>query len=268
MADVPKSSLNPHAPEYIPITNPPPPLPTVDSPPQENVGRGRQRRNIHPTYVLLRRHQSLPVMLPTRPISPALPPLLPLPTVDSPPQENVGRGRQRRSIPPKLEGLEKLKETTVMIKNIPFHYNREKLMQFLDDYCLLENQKARDSNEENIHVFAYDFLYLPMNFKMTSSAGYGFVNFTDHRTLSNFFGHFSERAKAYPNSARSVQMVIAKIQGKNALVNRYKNTRFVCESEECLPVRFNPPRNGSRESVQVITVGKFEVIPDIPIDRF
>ncbi|XP_015158260.1 protein terminal ear1-like [Solanum tuberosum] len=107
-----------------------------------------------------------------------------------------------------------------------------------------------------------------MNFKMTSSAGYGFVNFTDHRTLSNFFGHFSERAKAYPNSARSVQMVIAKIQGKNALVNRYKNTRFVCESEECLPVRFNPQRNGSRESVQVITVGKFEVIPDIPINRF
>ncbi|KAK4740220.1 hypothetical protein R3W88_003917 [Solanum pinnatisectum] len=189
-------------------------------------------------------------MLPTRPISPALPPLLPLPTVDSPP------------IPPKLGGLEKLKETTVMIKNIPFHYNREKLMQFLDDYCLLENQKARDSNEENIHVFAYDFL-------MTSSAGYGFVKFTDHRTLSNFFGHFSERTKAYPNSARSVQMVIAKIQvEKNALVNRYKNTRFVCESEECLSVRFNPPRNGFRKSVQVITVGKFEVIPDIPIDQF
>ncbi|KAK6805863.1 hypothetical protein RDI58_003648 [Solanum bulbocastanum] len=44
MADVPKSLLNPQAPENIPITNPPPPLPTVDSPPQENVRRGRQRR--------------------------------------------------------------------------------------------------------------------------------------------------------------------------------------------------------------------------------
>ncbi|KAG5631105.1 hypothetical protein H5410_002822 [Solanum commersonii] len=35
---------------------------------------------------------------------------------------------------------------------------------------------------------------------------------------------------------------------------------------QCHPVWFNPPRNGSRESMQVIVVGKFQAIPDIPID--
>ncbi|TMW85646.1 hypothetical protein EJD97_022772 [Solanum chilense] len=251
MADAPENSLNPRAPEYIPITTPPlpPPPPPPPQPP-------------HPTHLLLRRRgQSLPVMLPTHAASPALrpplPPLLPLPRP------------LRRPLPlPPLLPLPTVDSwrSTVMMKNIPSHFNRKKLIKFLDNYCSLENKKARDLNEENPHVFAYDFLYLPTNSKATTNPGYGFVNFTDHRTLPKFFKHFNERAIKYPNSARFVRMDIANIQGRIALVNRYENTTFVSKSEECLPVVFNPARNGSGETVQVITVGKFQAVPDIPID--
>ncbi|XP_010315511.2 protein terminal ear1-like [Solanum lycopersicum] len=194
MAGARYSSLNPHAPEYIPITPLPLPLPTIDPPPPQNV---------HP---ILKGH-----------------------------------------------------ETTVKLENIPLHYNRKKLMDFLDDYCLLENQKARDSNKENPHVFAFDFVYLPMNFKWTGIEGYGFVNFTDHKTLLKFFRDFSERAKTYPDSEISVQMSIAEMQGKNALMERFKSERFLFESDEFHPVSFNPARNGSRASVKVNSVGIFQL---------
>ncbi|KAL3383041.1 hypothetical protein AABB24_002504 [Solanum stoloniferum] len=171
MADAPESSLNPrHPPEYIPIPTPPPPPPPRR--PMYVLPRPLPMRQYLPVMlpryqflpVMLPRYQFQPVMLPPHPYPPALPPLLPLPTVDSPPQENV---RRRRSIPPRQRWVEKWipdNETTVMIKNIPFHYNRELMIRFLDDFCLQENEKARYSNGENIHVFAYDYLYLPLLF--------------------------------------------------------------------------------------------------------
>ncbi|CAN4107474.1 unnamed protein product [Withania somnifera] len=280
MATVRRSILNPKAPAYIPLphTNntpfhPPPfspmpchfytPAPTVGSPPRENVTR-RRRPYIPPWFV---------------------PPRL----------RNTGRGErggfgscsnegsvnrrsaendQRRSVcydkwPSRNNGLkkhdvipinwrQKYNTTSVMIKNIPYDYNREMLMQFLDEYCLLENQEARDSNGENI-VFAYDFLYLPMDFKNKKSKGYAFVNFTDHRTVWNFFWTFNDKLNVFRGSTRSVKVVTAKIQGKEALAKRFKDTKFECESEGFLPVFFRPPRNGSGESVQMITLGKCKV---------
>ncbi|XP_015158257.1 leucine-rich repeat extensin-like protein 1 [Solanum tuberosum] len=171
MADVPESSLNPHPPEHIPISTPPPPPPPPPRRPMyvlrplpmpQYLPVMLQRPQFLP--VMLPRYQFLPVMqLPPCPYPAAFPPLLALPTVVSPPQENV---RRRRSIPPRLRWVEKWipnNETTVMIKNIPFHYDRGLMIRFLDDFCLQENEKARYSNGENIHVFAYDYLYLPLD---------------------------------------------------------------------------------------------------------
>ncbi|TXG64622.1 hypothetical protein EZV62_011616 [Acer yangbiense] len=68
--------------------------------------------------------------------------------------------------------------TTVMIRNIPNRFTRDMLMDFLDDHCNLENQKAKqliiqihnvDAEAEPIIVSAFDFLYLPMDFKEKKS---------------------------------------------------------------------------------------------------
>ncbi|KAK4740221.1 hypothetical protein R3W88_003918 [Solanum pinnatisectum] len=253
MAAVQGSSLNPYAPEYIPVSTlplPPPPSPFVLLP--------------LPPFppAMLPPHPFPPAMILPHPFPPAmLPPLPPPTTVDLPPQENVRPRRQRRHIPPRLGGLVKHDvipislthedKTTVMIKNIPYHYNREMVMQFLNEYCFLENQNARNSNGENFHVFADDFLN-------NSSIGNALVNFTDHRTLWKFFGAFNDKLNVFPGSVKSVEIVTAEIQGKNALVNRFKNTRFMCESERFLPVWFNPSREGYGEWVQMITVGALQ----------
>ncbi|KAM3376956.1 protein MEI2-like 6 [Capsicum galapagoense] len=168
--------------------------------------------------------------------------------------------KKHEVIPINLRNKNNTSTSTVMIKNIPYHYSREMLMQFLDEHCYLENQKTRDSNGEKI-VFAYDFLYLPMDFKNKRSKGYAFVNFTDHRTVRKFFWAFNDKLNVFPGSARRVEVVTAKIQGKEGLVNRFKETRFECESEGFLPVWFRPPRDGYGESVQMITVGKCKVTP-------
>ncbi|XP_016469123.2 uncharacterized protein LOC107791552 [Nicotiana tabacum] len=148
--------------------------------------------------------------------------------------------------------------TTVMIKNIPYSYSRDMLMQFLDQHCSVENEKAKDSNGQNI-VSAYDFLYLPMDFKNKRSRGFAFVNFTDHGAVLKFFGAFNNKLNVFPESPRSVKIVTAKIKGKEALVNRFKDTMFDCESEGFLPVIFSPPRDGSGELVNINTVGKCRV---------
>ncbi|TMW85643.1 hypothetical protein EJD97_022769 [Solanum chilense] len=273
MAAVFRSLLNPNAPEYIPISTPPPlpPHHTVDSLPQESV-RSRLGPNIPPRL----RNDYFARRGGGRGFSRS----------SNGNRGVFGRGNcsntegrlvwrrkvvnhdQRRSvcynelkkhdvIP--ISWTRKNNNTTIMIKNIPYHYNREMLMQFLDEHCYLENQKTRDSNGENIHVFAYDFLYLPMDFKKKRSKGYAFVNFTNQRSVWSFFYAFNDKLNVFPGSRRSVKIVTAKIQGKEALVNRFKQTRFECESEGFLPVWFSPARDGSGESVQMITVGQYKV---------
>lgn len=44
-------------------------------------------------------------------------------------------------------------------------------------------------------------------------------------------------------------------QGKKELVSHFETMRFPCASEDVLPVCFDPPRDGSRMSVQISTVG-------------
>ncbi|XP_055818555.1 protein terminal ear1 homolog [Solanum dulcamara] len=286
MSVVRRSVLNPHAPEYIPIATPPPPVllpppPTVDLLPRENVrppsvtrpgpnipprlrndyiarrggggGQGFSRSSKGKRGGFGRGNCSSEGRLVWRR------------TVENDQRQGVFYDKWSRN-----DGLKKhdvipiswthKNSTTVMIKNVPYHYNREMLMKFLDQHCLLENQKAKDSNGENT-VFAYDFLYLPMDFKKERSKGYAFVNFTDHRTVWNFFCVFNDKLNVFPGSARSVKIVNAKIQGKEALVNRFKQTRFDCESEGFLPVWFSPPRDGYGKSVQMITVGQYKVTP-------
>ncbi|XP_027769888.1 protein terminal ear1 homolog [Solanum pennellii] len=250
-----ESSLNPDAPEFIPNPPlaplprpPPPPGPRPPPPPGP-----RLRPPLRPMYMLLPVHEFLPVMLPTHQFLPVIlsthpyPPALqphPYPIVDSPPQEKVRRRRHRmNTIATRVRGMEIriiLDVTTVMIKNIPFHYNRGSMMEFLDYFCLQENIKARDSNRENIHVFAYDYLYLPLHFKKNRIRGYALVNFTDERTLWKFFLAFSDGATAFPNSARSVKLSTAYIQGEKDLRRRYQYARFKQEA-----IGFNPPRDGS-----------------------
>ncbi|KAM6554764.1 hypothetical protein CsatB_015526 [Cannabis sativa] len=130
--------------------------------------------------------------------------------------------------------------TTLMIKNVPSRYTREMLIEFVDNFCKLEN------DDDHHHIYsAYDFLYLPMDFRRKLNKGYAFVNFTDARAALKFWEAMDHKKWDYFRSPKIRQIVHATIQGREALERRFRKSEFCCEFEEYLPISFCPPRDGS-----------------------
>ncbi|KAK3006758.1 hypothetical protein RJ639_016199 [Escallonia herrerae] len=63
-------------------------------------------------------------------------------------------------------------KTSIMIKNVPNKYTRKSLMKLLDKHCSLENERAKQlPDEQQQHsVSAFDFIYLPMDFRQGKEA--------------------------------------------------------------------------------------------------
>ncbi|THG18956.1 protein MEI2-like 6 [Camellia sinensis] len=146
--------------------------------------------------------------------------------------------------------------TTVMIKNIPKEYNREMILKFLDEHCNLENQRRTSGEAADDVVSAYDFMYLPMDFRSGFSRGYAFVNFTEARAVWKFHKACNRKTWDFVNSPKICQIVCAIIQGREALVRHFERSTFWCGSDEMLPVCFAPPRDGSGESVHETKIGR------------
>ncbi|CAH9136261.1 unnamed protein product [Cuscuta epithymum] len=141
-------------------------------------------------------------------------------------------------------------DTTVMIRNIPNQYRRGSFMKFLDRYCI-END------------LAYDFLYLPMDFKTDNNLGYAFVNFTTAvgaakitELLKDYKWGIIRMESGIFTSKKICEISPAKIKGKDALVDHFQDSKFICRTTDYLPVKFSPPRNGWPGSSEPQTVGK------------
>ncbi|KAL0454136.1 UNVERIFIED_CONTAM: protein terminal ear1 [Sesamum latifolium] len=145
--------------------------------------------------------------------------------------------------------------------------SRQELINVLDGFCLVENEKANESSSregahEEHRTSAYDFLYLPIDFRTKKSRGFAFVNFTDASTVWKFFDAFHLKnwdSVDRKKWTKKIEVVCAKIQGKEALVKHFSDSMFECETDEFLPVGFNPPRDGSGEPVKLRTIGNRRV---------
>ncbi|XP_011099278.1 protein terminal ear1 homolog [Sesamum indicum] len=129
-------------------------------------------------------------------------------------------------------------KTTVMIKNIPNQLGRDFMLKFLDDCC-------------KSYSLEYDFLYLPMDFRKKGNLGYAFVNFTSavaalefSKTLHNYKWETACTDRGPITSKKICEVTWARIQGKEALIRRFKNSSFCCDRLDFLPVVLDPPRNG------------------------
>ncbi|KAI4297653.1 hypothetical protein L6164_037535 [Bauhinia variegata] len=145
--------------------------------------------------------------------------------------------------------------TTVMIKNIPSKYTRELLLQFIKHYCMEENQREKELKGEEALVSAFDFLYLPIDFKSGLNKGYAFVNFNNPKAAWKF--HLATKNQKWNmfQSNKIREVVGARLQGLESLKRHFENTNFPCECEEFLPLCFSPPRDGTNTGGQR-TIGR------------
>lgn len=109
--------------------------------------------------------------------------------------------------------------TTCMIKNIPNKITDEMLFNFINEVC----------------PRGFDFLYLRMDFKARLNVGYAFINFLCVENVLKF-----AKAKLGVKwgvflSEKTVQMCYASIQGKENLIEKFRNSAIMEEEESFRP---------------------------------
>ncbi|KAF5380411.1 hypothetical protein D9615_004493 [Tricholomella constricta] len=112
--------------------------------------------------------------------------------------------------------------TTVMIKNIPNKMSDKDLIAFIAKVCPRK----------------IDFMYLRMDFQNGCNVGYAFVNFITVEDLLVFAKRkLGERWNMF-SSEKVLQMSYANYQGKEALVEKFKNSCIMDEQEAWRPKIF------------------------------
>jgi RNA recognition motif-containing protein len=118
--------------------------------------------------------------------------------------------------------------TTLMIKNIPNKYDQDMLLTTVD-------KKYRG---------LYDFFYLPIDFKNKCNVGYAFVNFIQPVTIAQFYEDFNNKKWEKFNSEKVCKIAYARIQGKNQLIEHFKNSSLMFEDPKCRPIIFAASLDG------------------------
>lgn len=117
--------------------------------------------------------------------------------------------------------------TTVMLRNIPQKYDRETLLDVL-------NQTG--------FAGSFDFFYLPIDFSTTNSVGYAFINFISEAELARFRAAYVGK-KLSEESPKVCEVCDAHLQGKDKNVDFYRNSTVMSMHEKYHPLLFE---NGAR----------------------
>ncbi|KAH7122560.1 RNA recognition motif 2-domain-containing protein [Dendryphion nanum] len=112
--------------------------------------------------------------------------------------------------------------STVMLRNIPNKLDWLGLKQLLDKFCF----------------GTYDFVYLRIDFQTQANVGYAFINFADIQGLVAMIENVNGRPWAGFNSNKAAEISYATIQGKEALVTKFRNSSVMSETHNCRPRLF------------------------------
>lgn len=123
--------------------------------------------------------------------------------------------------------------TTLMIKNIPNKYDQEMLLTALNKN----------------HCGLYDFFYLPIDFKNKCNVGYAFINFVNPLSIPSFYKEFNNNKWERFNSEKVCQISYARIQGKDAMIEHFRNSSLLFEDPKCQPLIFQSDSSGNTEAL-------------------
>ncbi|RLO02520.1 hypothetical protein DYB28_010617 [Aphanomyces astaci] len=126
--------------------------------------------------------------------------------------------------------------TTLMIRHIPNKYTQAMLLAEINGLG---------------HHGAYDFFYLPIDFKNKCNMGYAFVNFMTTDAIIPFYKAFNGRRWHCFNSDKVCAITYARLQGKAAMVYRFQNSSLLDKHESYRPLVFKSsgPDKGAPELV-------------------
>ena len=97
--------------------------------------------------------------------------------------------------------------STMMIKNIPNKFTREKLLELIN---------------KNF-AGTYDLLILPKDGNKNRNFGYAFINFISCYSIPYFYFMFNGKKWVDTNSKKVCEITYSKIQGRNELISHYPN---------------------------------------------
>ncbi|KAF8948612.1 hypothetical protein BGZ47_003876 [Haplosporangium gracile] len=134
------------------------------------------------------------------------------------------------------------KRTTFMIRNIPNKYTQSMLLE-----CINET-----------HFGKFDFLYLRMDFKNKCNVGYAFINFINTEVVAAFVQEHVGKKWGRFNSDKICSLSYATIQGRRALVDKFRNSSVMEEEPSYRPKIFytGGPNLGQEEPFPEPTLSK------------
>lgn len=134
--------------------------------------------------------------------------------------------------------------TTLMIKNIPNKYTQKMLLSTIN----------------HNHQGHYDFFYLPIDFKNKCNVGYAFINFTSTTHIPGFYERLHNTKWSKFNSEKVCKITYARIQGKDALVDHFRNSTLLSEDKKCRPIIFHSegPQAGQQAAFPLPSGGRRE----------
>ncbi|KAJ4337594.1 hypothetical protein N0V87_004549 [Didymella glomerata] len=112
--------------------------------------------------------------------------------------------------------------TTIMLRNIPNKMDWMSLKTILDEICF----------------GTYDFLYLRIDFKSGCNVGYAFINFADVGGMIALIDRIERRNWTAYRSSKAAEISYATIQGREALVQKFRNSSVMQETPFCRPRLF------------------------------
>ncbi|KAG0544589.1 hypothetical protein BDA96_02G288700 [Sorghum bicolor] len=170
----------------------------------------------------------------------------------------ASRAHVRHAVKPRRLFDPNSERTSLMIRNIPNDFTRMRLMNILDEHCFIENEKIEPGGVRS----EYDFLYLPIDFRTLANKGYAFVNMTSPEAARRLWADLDRHRWAFKRSGKTCAVDYADRQGRDPLVEHFSGSRFDCHTEEYLPVRFEPPRDGTRPAEGAVhVVGRLAARP-------
>ncbi|KAI7906144.1 RNA recognition motif 2-domain-containing protein [Cokeromyces recurvatus] len=124
-----------------------------------------------------------------------------------------------------------------MIRNIPNKYTQQMLIDCIN----------------SSHANTYDFLYLRIDFKNKCNVGYAFINFIDPKSVILFAKEKAGKKWEHFNSDKRCALSYANIQGKDALIKKFKNSQVMFEDAAYRPKIFysDGPNKGKEQAFPV-----------------